>query len=76
MNWENRKKSEEWVKHKSEEYCKADSDLTFAEWCYEQGKADAKSDIAKECRYILNCGMGKKKSLEHLIEILEKERNE
>lgn len=40
MNWENRKKSEEWVKHKSEEYSKADSDLTFAEWCYQQGKAD------------------------------------
>lgn len=40
MNWENRKKSEEWARHKSEEFCKADSDLTFAEWCYQQGKAD------------------------------------
>lgn len=39
---------------------------------YEQGKADAKADIAKECKYLLNCGMGKKKSLEHLIKILEK----
>ena len=40
---------------------------------YEQGKADTKSDIAKECKYLLACGMGKKKSLEHLIKILEKE---
>lgn len=38
-----------------------------------KGKADIKSDIAKECKYLLACGMGKKKSLEHLIGILEKE---
>lgn len=36
-------------------------------------RANTKKDIAKECKYVLACGMGKKKSLEHLIEILEKE---
>lgn len=35
-------------------------------------RAEVKSDIAKECKYLLACGMGKKKSLEHLIKILEK----
>lgn len=40
---------------------------------YEHGFADARLDIANECRYLLNSGMGKKKSLEHLIRILEKE---
>lgn len=35
--------------------------------------AEVKSDIAKECKYLLTCGMGKKKSIEHLIGILEKE---
>lgn len=38
------------------------------------GKAEAKADIAKECKYLLDCGMGKKKTLEHLIKILEKEQ--
>lgn len=39
------------------------------------GKAETKTDIAKECKYLLACGMGKKKSLEHLIKILEKEQS-
>lgn len=50
-------------------------------WAYEHGFADGveqaeavRLDIAKECRYLLNSGMGKQKSLEHLIRILEKER--
>lgn len=34
--------------------------------CYE--------NLKKECKYLLACGMGKKKSLEHLIKILEKEK--
>lgn len=48
MNWKTRKSSVEWVKHKSEEFCKTDSDLTFAEWCYKQGKADGIREFAEE----------------------------
>lgn len=54
---------------------------TYPVWPYEQGFADGieqaeaiQSEIAKECRYLLNSGMGKQKSLEHLIRILEKEQ--
>lgn len=41
---------------------------------YKQCKAETKADIIKECHYLLDCGMGKKKSIEHLILILEKEQ--
>lgn len=34
-------------------------------------RAEVKADIAQECHYLLASGMGKKKSLEHLIGILE-----
>lgn len=53
----------------------------MTDWCYtevekalDKARADTKTDIAKECKYLLACGMGKKKSLEHLIKILEKEQ--
>lgn len=39
---------------------------------YNLGRAEIKADIAQECHYLLNSGMGKKKSLEHLIRILER----
>lgn len=35
-----RKKSEDWAREKEKEWVDADSVLTFAEWCYQQGKAD------------------------------------
>ena len=45
MNQENRKKSEAWVKEKANEFTQLDCDLTFAEWCYQQGRSDAFTQI-------------------------------
>lgn len=45
VDWEKRKKSEEWAKEKACEFCKTDSDLTFAEWCYLKGRADVESEL-------------------------------
>lgn len=45
IDWEKRKKSEEWAKEKACEFCKKDSDLTFAEWCYQKGRADVESEL-------------------------------
>lgn len=47
MNWERRKQSEKWTKAKAVEFAKLESDLTFAEWCCEQGKADARTKFAE-----------------------------
>lgn len=50
MNWEIRKQSEKWVSEKSAEFCKSDSDLTFAEWCYHHGKADGVKKFAENIK--------------------------
>lgn len=39
---------------------------------YEQGRADVIEELSKEIEYCLNCGMGKDKSLEHLLKICRK----
>lgn len=38
-----RKESEKWVSKKADEFVEAnvDNEITFAEWCYQQGKSDA-----------------------------------
>lgn len=36
-------------------------------------RADERNKIINQCNRLLNCGMGKKKSLEYLIKFLEKE---
>lgn len=73
------------IPKKFEEEIRADErkKINFAEQYYnhpwldnheEEIRAEVRADISKECKYLLNCGMGKKKSLEHLIKILEKEQ--
>lgn len=47
MNWERRKQSERWVREKANEFNKTTSGLTFAEWCYQQGKADGAREFAE-----------------------------
>lgn len=47
IDWEKRRKSEEWAKEKACEFCKTNSDLTFAEWCYQKGKEDGAKKIIK-----------------------------
>lgn len=39
---------------------------------YPKGKSDAIDELSKEIEYCLNCGMGKGKSLEHLLKVAEK----
>lgn len=46
MNWERRKQSENWVREKANEFVKLNSELTFAEWCYQQGKKDGAIEFA------------------------------
>lgn len=48
MNWDKRKESEKWAREKADEFTKLDTDLTFAEWCYRQGKADGIREFAEE----------------------------
>lgn len=54
IDYKKRKKSEQWVKEKANEFImsEADCSLTFAEWCYLQGKADGRTealdDIAED----------------------------
>lgn len=47
MNWERRKQSEDWARRMAYEFDKANSLLTFAEFCYEQGKADGVREFAE-----------------------------
>ena len=39
---------------------------------YKNGYSDAFEEMKKEFEYLLNCGIGKKKCLEHLIKIADK----
>lgn len=48
IDYKKRKKSEQWVKEKADEFTKLDTDLTFAEWCYRQGKADGRVEALDE----------------------------
>lgn len=43
-----RKESEHWAREKADEYAKANSDLTFAEWCYRQGRTDERAKTIDE----------------------------
>lgn len=45
-----RKLSEAWTKSKADEFVKMESELTFSEWCYEQGKADGKALVLEEVK--------------------------
>lgn len=47
MNMERRKQSEDWARRMAYEFDKANSHLTFAEFCYEQGKADGTREFAE-----------------------------
>lgn len=45
---------------------------SYADFKYRQGYSDAFAEMKKEFEYLLNSGMEKKKSLEHLIKIADK----
>lgn len=47
MDWEKRKKSEQWVAVMADKYVEDKSELTFAEWCYRQGQAEERQKFAK-----------------------------
>lgn len=47
IDWEKRRKSEAWAREKAFEFCVANSDLTFAEWCYQLGKAVERRKFAE-----------------------------
>lgn len=53
MNLDNRKKSEQWVRNKATEYVALDTDLTFAEWCYQEGRADERKRVLDEAYDVL-----------------------
>lgn len=45
-----RKQSEDWARRMAYEFDKANSHLTFAEFCYEQGKADGVREFAEKIK--------------------------
>lgn len=76
MNWEKRKQSEEWTKAKADEFVRLESDLTFSEWCYQQGRADGAREFAEwlaENKKVINPSKGYMRSAEILAEY-EKEQ--
>lgn len=42
------KEREKWMSQKVDEFIKDDSNLTFAEWCYQQGKADERENVIEK----------------------------
>ena len=59
----------------------SNTNLHFGEYCYEKGRADERKAFKElfferlklEVAYLQNCGMGKKKCLEHLMKVLNGE---